>query len=98
MRIASGADAKTIQPLMGHASIAVTYDTYGQPFAGHEAEARRRLGGYLDMLDGAPRLRVVGEQQAGAGTRSAVRHTGVFVPACLGRGTGSVAISVSILS
>lgn len=61
MLIASGADAKTVQTLMGHASIAVTYDTYGHLFAGHEAEARDRLDGYLDRLVGTPRLRVVGE-------------------------------------
>lgn len=60
MLIASGADAKTIQTLMGHASIQVTYDTYGHLFAGHEAEARDRLDGYLDRLDAGPNLLAVG--------------------------------------
>lgn len=58
--IASGANAKALSKIMGHATISITFDTYGHLMPGAEDEARTRLDGYLDRLDGGPHLRVVG--------------------------------------
>ena len=40
-------DPKTIQQMLGHASIVQTYDTYGHLFPGSEANAGRMLDGFL---------------------------------------------------
>jgi integrase len=58
--IASGANVKAISTIMGHATIAITFDTYGHLLPGGEAEARDRLDSYLDRRDGGPHLRAVG--------------------------------------
>ena len=43
----------------GHATIAITFDVYGHLMPA--ATTRRdRVDGYLDRLDGGPRLRAVG--------------------------------------
>ncbi len=60
MMIAAGVNAKALSTYMGHASIAITFDIYGKLMKGAEEEARERIDGYLDRLDGAPHLRVVG--------------------------------------
>jgi integrase len=41
-------NAKTVSAILGHASIAITFDRYGHLFAGAEAEARDLLDDYLD--------------------------------------------------
>jgi integrase len=46
--IASGMNAKTVSALLGHASIAITFDRYGHLFAGAEHEARGLLDAYLE--------------------------------------------------
>jgi integrase len=59
--IASGVNAKALSIIMGHASITITFDVYGHLMPGGEDEARERIDGYLDRLDGGPHLRAVGE-------------------------------------
>src|SRR3954466_14279044 len=44
--IHSGLNGKAVQTLAGHASIQVTFDTYGHVFDGHEDEAGRLLASY----------------------------------------------------
>ena len=46
--IASGANAKTIQTVMGHATIAVTFDVYGHLMPGGLDEALDAFDAYLD--------------------------------------------------
>src|SRR4051794_11990327 len=46
--IASGMNAKTVTTLLGHSSIAITFDRYGHLFPGAEHEARDLLDAYLD--------------------------------------------------
>ena len=46
--IASGANAKTIQRVMGHASIQVTFDVYGHLMPGGLDEALDKFDAYLD--------------------------------------------------
>jgi integrase len=58
--IASGANVKAISTIMGHGAIAITFDTYGHLLPGGEDEARDRLDGYLDRLDGGRHLRALG--------------------------------------
>ena len=60
LMIAAGANAKALSKIMGHASISVTFDTYGHLMPGGEDEVRERVDSYLDRLDGGPRLRAVG--------------------------------------
>lgn len=43
-------DPKTVQHLMGHASIQITYDRYGHLFPGSAQAAGRVLGGYLSDI------------------------------------------------
>lgn len=57
--IASGANAKALSRVMGHSSIAITYDAYGHVMPGGEDEVRERVDSYLAALDGGPRLRAV---------------------------------------
>lgn len=59
--IASGVNAKALSVIMGHATIGITFDVYGHLMPGGEDEARERIDGYLDRLDGGPHLRAVGE-------------------------------------
>lgn len=61
LMIASGVNAKALSIIMGHASIAITFDVYGHLMPGGEDEARQRIDGYLDGLDGGPHLHAVGE-------------------------------------
>ncbi len=45
----------------GGRALAFTFDVYGHLMPGGEGEARERIDGYLNRLDGAPHLRAVGE-------------------------------------
>ncbi len=58
--IAAGVNAKALSTIMGHATIAFTFDVYGHLMLGGEDEARERIDGYLDRLDGGSHLRAVG--------------------------------------
>jgi integrase len=46
--VASGLNAKAVSVLMGHSSIAITFDIYGHLFEGSEAEAAELVATYLD--------------------------------------------------
>jgi integrase len=61
LMIAAGVNAKALSTIMGHATIAITFDVYGHLMPGGEDEARQRIDGYLDRLEGVPSLRAVGE-------------------------------------
>jgi integrase len=61
LMIAAGVNAKALSTIMGHATIAITFDVYGHLMPGGEEEARERIDGYLERLDGGPRLRAVGD-------------------------------------
>lgn len=45
--IASGLNAKAVTTLLGHSSVAITFDRYGHLFPGHEDEARDLLDAFL---------------------------------------------------
>jgi integrase len=60
LMIAAGVNAKALSAIMGHATIAITFDVYGHLMPGGEHEARERIDGYLDRLDGGRHLRAVG--------------------------------------
>ena len=60
LMIAAGCNAKALSKIMGHASIAITFDIYGHLMPGGESEARDRVDAYLERLDGGPHLRAVG--------------------------------------
>ncbi|MDQ3758389.1 MAG: site-specific integrase [Actinomycetota bacterium] len=45
--IASGANAKALSVVMGHAAISITFDTYGKLMPGGESEVGRLLADYL---------------------------------------------------
>lgn len=45
--IAAGCNAKALSVVMGHASISITFDTYGHLMPGGEQEVGRLLGAYL---------------------------------------------------
>jgi integrase len=51
--IAAGVNAKALSTYMGHASIAITLDTYGHMLPGNEEEAATLLDAYLDHSTGA---------------------------------------------
>jgi len=51
--IAAGANAKALSVMMGHASIAITFDRYGKLMPGAEAEAGHKLSAYLAGAAGA---------------------------------------------
>jgi hypothetical protein len=59
--IAAGVNAKALLIIMGHATIAITFDVYGHLMPGGEEEARERVDGYLERLDGGLHLRALGE-------------------------------------
>jgi integrase len=46
--IADGENPKAVQEFMGHATITMTFDTYGHLFPGSRDEARARMDAYLD--------------------------------------------------
>jgi Phage integrase family len=46
--IAAGENPKAVQEFMGHATITMTYDTYGHLFPGSREEARARMDAYLE--------------------------------------------------
>jgi integrase len=48
LMIASGANAKALSVVMGHATISITFDTYGKLMPGGEAEVGRLLANYLE--------------------------------------------------
>lgn len=50
--IAAGVNAKALSTYMGHASIAITLDTYGHMLPGNEEEAATLLDAYLDRSTG----------------------------------------------
>jgi len=52
LMIAAGVNAKALSTIMGHATIAITFDVYGHLMPGGEEEARGRIDGYLARLDG----------------------------------------------
>ena len=53
--IASGMNAKTVSTILGHASIAITFDRYGHLFPGTEDEARGLIDAYLERnVDDSP--------------------------------------------
>jgi integrase len=45
--IAAGANAKALSVVMGHASITITFDTYGHLMPGGEQEVGKMLTRYL---------------------------------------------------
>ena len=47
LMIAAGCNAKALSVVMGHASITITFDTYGKLMPGGEVEVGRLLGTYL---------------------------------------------------
>jgi integrase len=59
--IAAGVNAKALSTIMGHATIAITFDIYGHLMPGGEDEARERIDGYLEWFSGL---------RAGTGSRS----------------------------
>jgi integrase len=44
---AAGLNAKAVTTIIGHSSVATTFDLYGHLFPGHEDEARELLNAYL---------------------------------------------------
>jgi integrase len=48
LMIAAGCNAKALSVVMGHSSIAITFDRYGKLMPGGEEEVGRLLGKYLD--------------------------------------------------
>ena len=61
LMIAASVNAKALSTIMGHATIAITFDVYGHLMPGGEEEARERIDGYLARLDGErPTLTAVG--------------------------------------
>ena len=64
LMIAAGVNAKALSTIMGHATIAITFDVYGHLMPGGEEEARSRIDGYLSLLDGGrPPLVAVGSSR-----------------------------------
>lgn len=53
LMIAAGVNAKTLSTYMGHASIEITFDTYGHLMPGNEQEAAGLLDAYLKGATGA---------------------------------------------
>jgi len=52
MMIAAGVNAKALSTYMGHAGVAITYDRYGHPMPGNEAEAAGLLDAYIQAATG----------------------------------------------
>lgn len=51
LMIAAGVNAKALSTYMGHASVTITYDRYGQLMPGNEAEAASLLDEYLERAN-----------------------------------------------
>ncbi|MEA2199443.1 MAG: hypothetical protein QOI89_39 [Solirubrobacteraceae bacterium] len=60
LMIAAGVNAKALSVIMGHSTIAMTFDTYGHLMPGGLDEAAAQANAYLARLEGGPALRVVG--------------------------------------
>jgi integrase len=59
--IAAGVNAKALSVIMGHATIAMTFDTYGHLMPGGLDEAAAATNAYLARLTGErPAMTVVG--------------------------------------
>jgi integrase len=58
--IAAGVNPKALCAIMGHATISMTFDTYGHLMPGGLDEAAAATNAYLERLGGGPALRVVG--------------------------------------
>lgn len=56
MLIASGAEPRTIMGLMGHSSVAITYNLYGHLFPGTHDRAGQQLQAYLDAATRSDRM------------------------------------------
>ena len=65
--IASGLNAKAVSVLMGHSSIAITFDTYGHLFEGSEAEAAELVAAYLEAQQERAAERVRAAESVPAG-------------------------------
>ena len=63
--IAAGVNAKALSVYMGHASIEITYDRYGHPMPGNEAEAAGLLDRYL-LAAGEEAARAAGPDKVAA--------------------------------
>ena len=61
LMIAAGGNAKALSQIMGHSTIAITFDQYGHLMPGGEEEARERIDGYLQRLEGGRPLRALGD-------------------------------------
>jgi integrase len=57
--IAAGVNAKALSVIMGHSTIAMTFDTYGHLMPGGLDEARAATDAYLAKFADEPRLRLV---------------------------------------
>jgi integrase len=57
--IAAGVNPKALSVIMGHSTIAMTFDTYGHLMPGGLDEARAATDAYLQKLAGEPNLRLV---------------------------------------
>ena len=68
--IASGLNAKAVSVIMGHSTIAITFDTYAHLFEGSEAEAAELVGAYLEAQQerAAEQVRAAEPAHAGAFT------------------------------
>jgi integrase len=56
--IAAGVNPKALSVIMGHSTIAMTFDTYGHLMPGGLDEARTATDAYLAQLADGPRLRL----------------------------------------
>ncbi|HEY4897473.1 MAG TPA: tyrosine-type recombinase/integrase [Solirubrobacteraceae bacterium] len=57
--IAAGVNAKALSVIMGHSTIAMTFDTYGHLMPGGLDEAAAATNAYLARLTDGPTLRLV---------------------------------------
>jgi integrase len=57
--IAAGVNAKALSVIMGHSTIAMTFDTYGHLMPGGLDEAAAATNAYLERLAGRPMLKLV---------------------------------------
>jgi len=57
--IAAGVNAKALSVIMGHSTIAMTFDTYGHLMPGGLDEAAAATNAYLERLAGRPTLKRV---------------------------------------
>ena len=70
--MASGLNAKAVSVIMGHSTIAITFDIYAHLFEGSEAEAAELVGAYLEAQ----------QERAAEQVRAAESaHTGAFTGA-----------------